>query len=68
MNVYMTIGYNIYFTNPQGFRSSPTLPPTPLFMKIPLFSNNAIVCYKQASLAPSGAGTVRNARKKAYKT
>jgi hypothetical protein len=37
-------------------------------MKIPLFSNNAIVVYKPGSLAVSGAGTVRNARSKSYRT
>lgn len=64
----MTIGYNIYFTNPQGFLNSTKVPTTSRFMKIPLFSNNSIVVYKPASLSPGGAGTVRNARSKSYRT
>ena len=37
-------------------------------MKMPLFSNNAIVYYKKGSLAPGGVGTVRNVGRKAKHT
>ena len=37
-------------------------------MKMPFFSNNAMVYYKKGSLAPGGVGTVRNIGRKAKRT
>lgn len=58
----------IFFTNPVIIVTSPVLPPTPRFSMKSLFSNNAIVCYKNHSLPTSGAGTVRNSRWKGRHT
>ncbi len=33
-----------------------------------LFANNSMVYYKQSSMASGGVGTVKNCRKKSYKT
>jgi len=36
--------------------------------KKPLFSNNSLVFYKQATIASGGIGTVKNYRKKSFRT
>ena len=51
----------IHFTNPNRITNSSRLPSVSrLYMK-PLFSDNAMVCYKPGSLSMGTAGTVRNA-------
>jgi hypothetical protein len=51
----------IHFTNPNRITNSPQLPSVTRFSMKPLFSDNAMVCYKPGSLAKGTAGTVRNA-------
>ena len=51
----------IYFTNPNSITNSSRLLSVPRFSMKPLFSDNAMVCYKPGSLAKGTAGTVRNA-------
>lgn len=51
----------IYFTNPNRITNSSRLPSVSRLSMKPLFSDNAVVCYKPGSLATGTAGTVRNA-------
>jgi len=62
----MQRGY-IEFSIPISVPTAHTLPTLPK-MRMPLFANNAAVCYKNHSLAPGGVGSVRNCRKKSLKT
>lgn len=59
-------GY-IQFSNPVSVKTSPILPTTKLTMKS-LFTDNSLVCYKNHNLSYGGVGTVKNARKKAFRT
>jgi len=60
-------GY-IEFSNPVSVKTSPILPRVSRFSMQSFFSDNSAVCYKKHNLYYGGVGTVRNARKKAWKT
>ena len=60
-------GY-IEFSIPVFYQFTKTLPNTKPNMKMPLFSDNSKVCYKNHSLASCGVGSVRNSSRKAHKT